>query len=242
VASRDQLFTATHWSVVLQARNESMEALNSLCTSYRSPLLAWLRCRGAKPEDAEDSVQGFFERLLRRESLKTVVREKGRFRTFLLTAFQNYLRDQHKHASAGKRGGGRELASLDETDGQGQRLVDQPVAQISPDLAYDRAWAQALLATALKQLESECSRTGHGALCQALEPVLFAEEQAPAYSEIAKRLRMSEAAVKMAAMRIRKRLKHLIREQISQTVPSEAELELELKYLQRLFGKPQAGA
>src|SRR5437660_8945731 len=138
---KENLFTATHWSVVLQAKGESLEALNSLCSTYRSPLISWLRCRSAKPEDAEDWVQGFFEQLLRREDLKRVEREEGWFRTFLLTAFQNYLRDQHKRSSAGKRGGGQPVASLDQSDEAGQALFDPAGPETAPDLAYDRAWA-----------------------------------------------------------------------------------------------------
>ena len=241
IERKENLFTATHWSVVLEAKDESITALNSLCSVYRSPLITWLRCRGQKPEDAEDCVQGFFEQLLRREDLKRVDRHKGRFRTFLLTAFQNFLRDQHKHSSAAKRGGGQQLASLDEKDEQGQASLDLAAPETAPDLAYDRAWAQAALTKALNQLETECNRSGHGPLCKALEPVLFDEQHAPAYAQIAERLGMSDGAVKMAAHRIRKRLRTLIRQEVLQTVINEADLETELKYLQSLFRKQQSG-
>src|SRR5262245_8578251 len=112
-SEKNNLFADTQWTKVIEAKDNSTDALNSLCTLYRSPLLAWLRCRGEKNENAEDSVQGFFEQLLRRDFLKDVGREKGRFRTFLLTAFQNFLRDQYRRSSADKRGGNQNLASLD---------------------------------------------------------------------------------------------------------------------------------
>jgi hypothetical protein len=59
------VFANTHWSVVMQAKEDSATALNALCLAYRSPLIAWLRCRGERFEDAEDRVQGFFDHLLR---------------------------------------------------------------------------------------------------------------------------------------------------------------------------------
>ena len=127
------LFADTHWSLVMRAKDDSATALNSLCLAYRAPLVVWLRCRGEKPEDAEDRVQGFFEHLLSHEFLRNVTRQKGRFRIFLLAAFQNYLRDQRKRAGAAKRGGGQIPQSLEETDGEGQPLHTPASAFSSPE-------------------------------------------------------------------------------------------------------------
>ena len=236
-----QLFAETRWSMVLEAKRDSREALNSLFGMYRSPLIAWLRCRGLGNQEMEDLVHGFFEQLLRRHDLKRVAPEKGRFRTFLLTAFRNYLGDQMKRQNAGKRGGGRGIASLDESTEGGGRLLEPASGGMSPDLAYDRAWAQTVLRNALRQLESECIATGHGALCKALEPALFRDEDALSYQEIAAQFGSTEGAVKMAAHRIRRRLAELIREEVRQTIASEEHLETELSYLQRLFNRPSDG-
>jgi len=235
-------FTTTHWTVVLGAKADSREALEKLCTGYRSPLLAWARSRGESREDAEDHVQGFLEHLVKNAGLSNVGREKGRFRTFLLTAFQNYLKDLRKRSQAAKRGGGQVHGSLDETDREGD-LVHRPVSDDpSPDLAYDRAWAAALLTSALSRLENECARTGHVPLCRELEPVLFNDSDAPAYSQIAQRLDMSETAVKTAAHRIRQRLGGIIRDEVAQTVANESEFEAELGYLLSLFARPSTNA
>jgi DNA-directed RNA polymerase specialized sigma24 family protein len=235
------LFADTHWSLVMRAKDDSATALNSLCLAYRAPLVVWLRCRGEKPEDAEDRVQGFFEHLLSYEFLRNVAREKGRFRTFLLAAFQNYLCDQHKRAGAAKRGSGQIPQSLEETDGEGQPLHTPASASPSPDQEYDRAWAAAILAGALQRLSAECARTGHAALCTALEPALFTYDDAPAYAQIGQRLGLTEAAVKMAALRIRQRLKRLIRDEVRQTVASEGDLREELHYLLSLFARAGPG-
>ncbi|MCX6930138.1 MAG: sigma-70 family RNA polymerase sigma factor [Verrucomicrobia bacterium] len=235
------LFADTHWSLVMRAKDDSATALNSLGLAYRAALVVWLRCRGAKPEDAEDLVQGLFEHLLSYEFLRNVARQKGRFRTFLLAAFQNYLCDQLKRAGAAKRGSGQIPQSLEETDGEGRPLHTPASASPSPDQEYDRAWAAAILASALQRLSAECARTGHAALYTALEPALFADDDAPAYAQIGQRLGLTEGAVRMAALRIRQRLKGLIRDEVRQTVASEGELEEELHYLLSLFGRAGPG-
>jgi DNA-directed RNA polymerase specialized sigma24 family protein len=232
------LLENTHWTLVIRAKNDSVTALNMLCLAYRVPLIVWLRCRGEKPEDVEDRVQGFFEHLLSHDFLHGVAREKGRFRTFLLTAFKNYLRDQYKHAAAAKRGGGQAQESLNATNGEGELLHAPGSDSPSPDQEYDRAWAGAVLSEALKRLEAECAHNDRTALCAALDPVLFADENAPAYAEIGRSLGMTEAAVKMAVRRQRLRLRELIRDEVRQVVASESDLDAELRYLISLFAKP----
>ena len=80
-------------------------ALGHLCSTYWYPLYAHVRRRGHGPEDAADLTQEFFAVLLRRRSLAQVGPEKGRFRTFLLTALDYFLHDQSARQRAVKRGG-----------------------------------------------------------------------------------------------------------------------------------------
>jgi RNA polymerase sigma factor (sigma-70 family) len=232
----EALFGATHWSVVLRAKDGSVAGLNALCAAYRAPLLVWLRHRGLDSTTAEDCVQSFFERLLRRDFLARVSPEFGRFRTFLLTSLRHHLSDQCKHRLARKRGGGSDEVSLDETDDDGDRLHDAATAAAGPDLAYDRAWAETLLATALQRLTGECAGSGHERLWTLIEPVLFADATAPAYALIAEQLAMSEGAVKMAVHRIRVRLRGLIHDEVLKTVASEDDVPGEVAYLISLFG------
>src|SRR5215203_2698133 len=79
------------------------EALAELCRQYWHPLYAYVRRCGRAPQDAEDLTQGFFERLLRLESLAKVSSEQGKFRAFLLASLKHFLADQHDFASAQRR-------------------------------------------------------------------------------------------------------------------------------------------
>ena len=231
------VFTTTHWSVVGRAQDKSDTALNGLFECYRNPLLTWLLARHYSPHDAEDLVQGFFVSLLRHDFLREVGREKGKFRSFLLASLKNYLNDARDQKNALKRGGGRVPDSLQETDGRGQPLHNPAAPDGGPDREFDRAWAQTVLGNALRRLETECARSGHAALCAALEPVMFADPTAAPYREIGERLGLSESAVKSAAHRLRARIGAGIRDEIRHTVDNERDLKQELRYLASLFGK-----
>jgi RNA polymerase sigma-70 factor (ECF subfamily) len=77
-------FATTQWTTVLAAGHgdapAARAALERLCGRYWYPLYAYVRRRGYAPADAEDLTQGFFERLLRLQSLAEVAPERGRFR------------------------------------------------------------------------------------------------------------------------------------------------------------------
>ena len=108
---RRPVFVTTHWSVVLSAKDKgtprSAEALEKLCKTYWYPLYAYVRRRGHSPADAEDLTQAFFARLLERNYVADANREKGRFRTFLLTALNHFLADEWDRLKAQKE---REIA------------------------------------------------------------------------------------------------------------------------------------
>ncbi|MEO5961441.1 MAG: sigma factor, partial [Opitutaceae bacterium] len=100
-------FETTHWSVVLDAAQaedsaKARAALETLCRSYWRPLFAYLRYRGYQASDAQDLVQGFFARLLERNDLRAVRKERGRFRSYLLAALKNFLVNEWERASAAK--------------------------------------------------------------------------------------------------------------------------------------------
>jgi RNA polymerase sigma-70 factor (ECF subfamily) len=230
-------FVTTHWSLVLRARDKSEAALEVLFSTYREPLLVWLRAEGYALEDAEDLLHGFVEGLLRREAFKGVASEKGKFRTFLLRCLKYHIRDERDRRMAAKRGGGQAIESLDQTDGAGAAINQPSSDRGAPDLEYDRAWAKSVLNNSFRRLEKECARRGQMALYTALEPVIFCDDTASPYREIGLALAMSEPAVKMAASRIRSRLRDVVREEVMQTVSNQQDWQEEVRYLIQLFGR-----
>src|SRR5213592_2334118 len=105
-------FVTAQWSVVLTAQGRSPaadEALERLCRTYWWPLYGFVRRQGHSPEEAQDLTQGFFELLLQRRDFDAVRKEKGRLRSYLLTALKNFMAKQHRRAVAVKRGEGQPL-------------------------------------------------------------------------------------------------------------------------------------
>src|SRR6266404_1889355 len=158
-------FNTTHWSAVLNAGRadspEAYAAFAELCQIYRAPLLGFLLSQRYSPQDAEDLVQGFFATLLRdrERKLQNVHPSKGKFRSFLLVSLKRFLSDEREKAAAEKRGGKVTVFSLNEQSG-GDNSFREPAERRSPDLEYDRRWADTLLARALEALEGEMAEAG----------------------------------------------------------------------------------
>lgn len=225
-------FTTTHWSVVLTAGHasspEAREALERLCHTYWYPLYAYVRRRGYGAEDAEDLTQSFFARLLERDYLKLADRERGRFRTFLLTAMQRFFADEWDRARRLKRGGGHAAVSFDALTAE-ERYRVEPLDTFNAARLFDRRWATTLLARALSRLEAE--QTQRTAQLNELRRFLVGEPAESSYSEVAPRLGMTVTAVRMAVSRLRQRYRELLREEILQTVSSSREADEEYRAL-----------
>jgi len=224
-------FATTRWSVVLATRGdapESRAALETLCAAYWYPLYAFARRRGSSPEDAQDLVQGLFLTLLRRSSLADADPARGRFRTFLLTAFQRHASHERARAAAAKRGGDRERLPFEIDDGE-RRYSLEPVDDRTPESLYERRWALALLDRAVERLRAE--HEGDPARLDALLPHVGGAGDARPYAELAASVGMTENAVKVAVHRLRRRSRDLLRDEVSHTVAAPGDVEDELRRL-----------
>jgi RNA polymerase sigma-70 factor (ECF subfamily) len=157
------IFATTHWTVVLAAGKrhtpQSDGALEELCRTYWFPLYAYVRRRGHSKEDAEDSVQAFFARFLAKNYLEGLNAERGSFRAFLLASLKNFLINEWKRGARLKRGGGETNLSLDWQTADTQFQV-AATTEPSPEKAFDREWALALLARVIGRLRAECDADG----------------------------------------------------------------------------------
>ena len=193
-------------------------ALEKLCRTYWYPLYACVRRRGYPAQDAQDLTQAFFARLLEHQSLACADPNLGRFRSFLLTSLNHFLVNEWKKSRAGKRGGGRQILSLD-LAAEEERFDLEPADHSSPDKIFEKQWALTLLNNVLKQLEGEFLRAGKGALFATLKQTLTGTRAAQPYSELAAKSGMNENAIKVAVHRLRKRYRELIRVEIAGTRP-----------------------
>lgn len=227
-------FATTQWSIVLAAGHRSLpdsqQALELLCRSYWFPLYAYVRRRVSDVQLAQDLTQGFFAALLEGDSLRTADRDRGRFRSFLLTSFKNFLANEWDKARAQKRGGGCKTIPLD-LDSAEHRYSLEPVDELSPERLYDRQWALALLDEVLTNLRDECTTKGKGKQFQTLKPFLTGDGAPAGYKDAARELATSEAAAKVAAHRLRQRFREILRTRIAATIADPADAEDEIRAL-----------
>lgn len=227
-------FDTTQWSLVLNAglqvglsRNE---LLSELCERYWRPLYAYVRRSGQSPHAAEDSVQAFFVHLLSSDTLTIADQNRGRFRTFLLSSLQNFLRNQHAKTAAAKRGGGQRLLSLDVRDAEGE-LANQPESTATPEIEFERRWALTVLDEALSSLSQRYAARGKTGIFQTLGRYLSIHSSDISYEETASKLSMTPGAVKVAVHRLRREYREQLRRVVATTLQNKCDLADELDTL-----------
>src|SRR5439155_4417533 len=180
-------FTTTHWSMVLEAQGESpgaQEALEKLCRVYWRPIYNFVRRQGAGPEERQDLTQVFFALLLERRDLRTVREEKGRLRSYLLSAMKHFLADERRRAMAIKRGKGEQLISLEQLRAEEWGGME-PTDPLTAERIYERRWASTLLDRVLSRLEDIYRTRGKAALFDSFNQLLAEEPGTPSQAEIA---------------------------------------------------------
>ena len=231
---RSTSFATTRWSVVLAAADRASPgaraALSTLCETYWYPLYAFARRRGMSAEDAQDSTQEFFARLLEKESLRHVHPDKGRFRSFLLTSFKNFMEDERARARAKKRGGGQIPVSIDLETAEG-RYSNEPAAALTPDKIFERRWAMTLLDRAVERLREEHARANKERIFERLKDYLPGGGGSVPYARAARDLDISEIAVKVAVHRLRRRFRAHLLDEIAQTLGHYDDLGAEVRHL-----------
>jgi RNA polymerase sigma-70 factor (ECF subfamily) len=214
----------------------SRDALQTLCQGYWTPLYAFVRRLGNSPHDAQDLTQEFFARLLQKDWLGSVERERGRFRTFLIMALKRFVANEWDKACTARRGGGQAAVPLDAQLAERLYLADTRPA-LSADLLYERRWALTLLEQTMARLRAEYESDGRGADFAQLKGYLTAERGSIPYEEIARQSGIGEGAVRVAVHRLRKRFRDLFRALVADTVSAEEDVDAEMRYVVEVLGR-----
>jgi RNA polymerase sigma-70 factor (ECF subfamily) len=214
----------------------SRRALETLCRGYWYPIYVYVRRKGHGPDEAQDLTQEFFAQLIARDKLRLADRDKGRFRTFLLSVLDYFLAREWNRARRQKRGGEYRFVSLDQRDAENRYRIE-PADDKTPLHHFDRQWAFAVLKQAMTALEGESQADGSRALFHEVRHLLSGERPDAAYGVLAERLAMTEGALRVAVHRLRRRYGELLRAEITQTVETPAEAEEELRHLLRVLSE-----
>lgn len=234
-------FQPTRWSLIAQASNgteaESKAALETICGHYWYPLYAYVRSKGHSAEDAQDLTQSFFAQLVDKDILARASPERGRLRTFLLNACQNFLINEWHKSQSQRRGGGVLPVSIDAAKAEHNYALE-PAHRLTPEALYHRRWAITVLERALLRLRTEYEASGRLALFEALKPQLEDDRSAESQREVAARHGMSEGALRVAVFRLRQHHRRLLFEEVAESldVSTEAEVRAELASLIAALG------
>ena len=231
--SHSRRFPTTSWTIVAAAGRHSSgsaDALSTLCAAYWPPVYAFIRRKGYSPEESEDLCQAFFTRVLDRGTLGEARRERGKFRSFLLASVTHFLANEWDRSQAQKRGGDCVTLSFDFEAGE-ERYHREPYHQLTPEALFERQWAMALLDRVLGRQREEHARRGQAAQFDLLKAFLTGDQDRGSTREVTAQLDMSDAAVRTAVHRLRRRYAELVREEIAATVADPEEVDGEIRFL-----------
>jgi RNA polymerase sigma-70 factor (ECF subfamily) len=172
--------------------------------------------------------------LLKGQLLQRANPARGRFRSLVLKALEDFLRDAHAKRSTRKRGGDVQFVSWDDwmSEAPSQFSISQQESDRWPaERIFDVRWAATVVERALSRLGEECETRGRRRVFDMLSPCLAAERDNVSYSKFSKTLGIPEASVKRLVHQMRVRYRALLREEVGLTVEKPDEIDDELRYL-----------
>ena len=227
-------FQTTQWSLVHGAFQTPAEQAgncwNELFQTYWYPLYAFCRRQGRSHADAQDLTQGFCTHLLTSSGRTAVGPAKGRFRSFLLASFRNYMANQARSARTIRRGGAHQFFSLHADDVE-NRYSSRGACGESPEHEFEREWVAAILQRTRARLAEDYRRADRQELFELLEPHMMAQDDALPRLEIGVRLKLSHAAIAMSIHRMRKRFGEILLSEVRLTIDDPEDAEDELRRL-----------
>jgi RNA polymerase sigma factor (sigma-70 family) len=234
-------FHTTQWNLVLASAQGgdaagADDALDDLCRSYWSPLYAFARRRGKSPPDAQDAVQGFFLHFIETRAFARADPQRGRFRAFLLGSFIRFMASEWERGHTQKRGGNREIISLDMKLIEASGLPELTTAA-TPERAFEERWALTVVERAMAQLTADAETRGKSAAFAAARPFLTGEGHAESYQETAAALGMGAGAWKTLIHRLRREFGTLLRREVARTLSDPTEVESELRHLRGVLAE-----
>ena len=225
-----EAFLTTHWSLiedVKQQKDKDRALVGLLLKRYWKPVYCYLRRKGYDNEQAKDLTQGFLhEVVLNRHLVERADSSKGRFRSLLLHALNQYLLDAQRKESARKRIPKDKLVPLDIAD---PSALPQIVCKLDAEQSFDYVWKANLLERALAEVKDRYIKRGmethwHVFQDRLLRPTLDGHAPPP-LREICQRYGIdNEATASNMLNTVKKLVRSVLKDFVRQTVvSSEAE-------------------
>jgi RNA polymerase sigma-70 factor (ECF subfamily) len=237
----NQRFHTTCWTEIISARTQDevrqKEALNRLIQQCWKPVYCYLRQKGYSNDTAKDMTQGFFyEVVLGRDLIQQASRDKGKFRTFLLTALDRYATDIYRRDNAQKRSPDAGIVSLEMNDSDNLKVQ----AELDPDQIFNYTWASEILNRVLDEVREYCAATDRQAYWNVFNekviiPIIDGNNT-PALSDLCEKYGISdEAKVSNMIAYVKGKFRSTMMQCLRQFVESEAEIEEEFNALFKIL-------
>ena len=241
-------FPSTSWSLIGRAGHADpavqRAALAELLQRYLGPLRCYLvNVRRLRQDRADDLLQGFLvSKVLEDELIRFADPNRGKFRTFLLTALNHFIISEFRHESAQKRRPAEGLDGYDADD----LAAETPAPQGRPEDAFDLAWAREILALSMSSMEAECQRTHRldiwGIFQQrVLAPFAQATQDSDvlSYDELVARFDLKSPAQAANILITAKRMFiRSLRAVIAEYEPDESRIDEEIADFRRILARP----
>ena len=172
--------------------------------------------------------------ILENNWLQHADQSRGRFRSFLLKSFQNFLNHAVKRKQARKRGGDVQFVSWDEWMAEAPSelsIAAQTPDSSPPERLFDLRWATTVVEKALRRLREECEAKGRLRLFETLSTHLTTERAEISYADLANSLGIAETMVKKQLHNLRQRYRWLLRDEVAHTVDNPADVDDEIRHL-----------
>ncbi len=151
----------TEWTHIEGARDPNdphhRESTNLFFRRYSNTAYAYFTAHGLGEEDAEDATQTFILYFFQKRGLHRVELRKGKFRAYFYAWLDRFWSDHREYETRIKRGGDATIASLNETDDDGNPLIE-PEDRVTPEQAFDRSWATTILEKVRELAERDYQR------------------------------------------------------------------------------------
>lgn len=236
-----EVFLTTHWSLIgdIQTGDARDKALIGLLIErYWKPVYCYLRRKGYRSEDAKDLTQGFFHTVvLKRNLVPRADPSKGRFRTFLLHALNQYVLNETDKQKAAKRIPRDKLVPLDVID---PPAVPAAVAEAGPEDCYNYAWMSALMDQVLEATRIGCRDEGletHWNLFndRLVQPILNGVAAPPLCDLCARHGIKDPRQASNMIVTVKRRFRTALREHIRTTVIADDQVDEELGEILRFL-------
>jgi len=240
-------FESTQWTQIFLAgggeEGPRKKAVARILGQYWKPVYCYLRRKGYDNEKAKDLTQGYFcDIVLGRKLLERADPRKGKFRTLLLTALNNYAISVARREQAGKRKPAEGLIALDGDDAP----VPEPRDDVTPQEAFQCAWAAALVEAVLEEVERGCLADGrqrHWRVFHALvvQPILGEGAPVP-LAELCETLGI-DSTTKAYNMNVtvKRRFQAAMEARVRQYTDSDAAVQEEIRDIMAALSRRPAG-